>query len=338
MTISMLPPAALTALIVLLHVTSVHALNVKSWVSNAGSDANDCSLAHPCASLQGAHDQTSPGGEVGVLNPGDYSGAKFTRLVMTKSIHITNDGSGEASILARRGDLAVFTDSGNGDVMSLRGLVIDGLVSGAVGIQFQGGLALHVQNCVIRNFQGTISDDGFGIVFLPNVSETSPRQQLFVSDTIIFNNGGGGRGTGGIFVQWQFDGSNSAGIVLDRVHLENNVEGIFIASLGPGAGSRVIVRDSVMSGNFANGLHAVTTTGNAPAFAVVERSSLVNNRKNGILADGPGATVLLNDSTVARNAAGISTVNSGQLISYRNNRINNNIGPDGAPTSFLSLN
>jgi len=45
----------------------------------------------------------------------------------------------------------------------------------------------------------------------------------------------------------------------------------------------------------------------------------------------------LSDSTITRNAVGISTGNSGQLISYRTNRINNNIGPDGAPTSFLSL-
>jgi len=126
--------------------------------------------------------------------------------------------------------------------------------------------------------------------------------------------------------------------VLDRVHLENNVNGIVIESVVGGEGVHVIVRDSVISGNAANGFHAVVSPGRAPAFAVVERSSIVNNRQNGILAAGPGATLLLSDSTVARNGAGISTVNSGQVISYRNNRINNNIGPDGAPTSFLTLN
>src|SRR5215470_13273487 len=114
-------------------------------------------------------------------------------------------------------------------------------------------------------------------------------------------------------------------------NLENNVEGLFIDSTftGTGNGAHVIVRDSVLSGNAGNGIRALTQAGKPPAFAVVERSSMVNSGQAGILADGPGATLLLNDSTIARNNVGINTVNGGQLISYRNNRINNNIGPDG---------
>ena len=64
----------------------------------------------------------------------------------------------------------------------------------------------------------------------------------------------------------------------------------------------------------------------------------MNNAQNGILVDGPGATLLLSDSTVSRNNTGIAAINGGQLFSYRNNRINNNLGPDGAPTGFDALN
>src|SRR5262249_55553914 len=103
-----------------------------------------------------------------------------------------------------------------------------------------------------------------------------------------------------------------------------------------GPGSHVVVRDSVISGNAANGIHALPTPGQSPAFAVVEHSSVVNNAQSGIRADGPGATVLLNDNTITRNGAGISAINSGQLISYRNNKNNNNIRPEGAPTGFFS--
>jgi hypothetical protein len=156
-----------------------------------------------------------------------------------------------------------------------------------------------------------------------------------VSDTIIFNNGASSF-TAGMTITNANGGS--AKVVLDRVHLENNVDGLLIVgSFTSGAGARVIVRDSVLSGNAANGIHAFTQPGQAPAFGVVERSSIVNNKQNGILADGPGATLLLNDSTVARNNAGITTTNGGQLFSYRDNRINNNIGPDGAPTGFRTL-
>jgi len=35
---------------------------------------------------------------------------------------------------------------------------------------------------------------------------------------------------------------------------------------------------------------------------------------------------------VTRNTVGITTLNGGQLISYGNNRVNNNVGPDGTPT------
>jgi len=328
------PMAALGALLVVLHGTSAHALNAKSWVANAGNDGNDCSLAHPCATFQRAHDQTSPGGEIGVLTPGDYGdygvGTLGDPLQIAKSVSITNDGTGEASILADQrfeGSAGIFINAGAGVVVNLRGLVVDGQGTGLAGIFFVQASALHIQNCVIRNFEAA---GAWGIFF-----SHFGKSQLFVSDTIVFNNGNG-RDSGGILVAIGDAGSTNRA-VLDRVHLENNVHGLVIAS-ATGLGQHVIVRDSVISGNAADGIAALAITGQGPAFAVVERSSIVNNRQSGILADGPGATLLLSDSTVARNGVGISTVNSGQLISYGNNRINNNIGPDGAPTSFLALN
>src|SRR5262249_35699098 len=229
------------------------------------------------------------------------------------------------------GDVAILVEPDRGDVVSLRGLVIDGLRAGVVGIVFQDGAALHVQNCVIRNFEATNAN---GIFFVP--SPPVPETQLFVSDSILYNNGSN-PGSGAIIISTQSAGNSKT--VLDRVQVENNVEGLLIdGRLNSTVAARAIVRDSVFSGNAANGIHALTQAGGGAALAVVERTAMVNNRQNGIFADGPHATVLLNDSTVARNGVGITTVNTGQLISYRNNRINNNIGPDGAPTSFLSLN
>ena len=54
------------------------------------------------------------------------------------------------------------------------------------------------------------------------------------------------------------------------------------------------------------------------------------------LANGPRATILLNDNSIKRNGTGISAVNSGQLISYGNNSNNNNLGAEGAPTGFFN--
>jgi hypothetical protein len=312
---------AVATMFALLHGTPAQALNAKSWVSRAGSDSNPCTLAMPCATLQHAHDATASGGEISILDPGDYAG-----LFISQAISISHDRAGEATI-GSVGSVGIIISAGVGNVVSLRGLVFDGMgSSGPAGIDFNLASALHIQNCVFRNYESAVV--GYGIRLFP-AAHTS---QLFVSDTIIFNNGSAA-GSGGILIAPE--GTASVNAVLDRVRLENNVEGLSIdtRSATGGAGVHVIVRDSVMSGNAANGIHVHTTAGKPPAFAFVERSSIVDNVGAGILADGPGATVVVGSSTISRNAAGVSTMNSGQLISYGDNQNNNNIGAEGSATS-----
>jgi len=297
----------------------------KVWVSNAGADNATCgAIVSPCKSFQQAHNNVATGGEVSVLTPGDY--VTGPGLSITKSVGITNDGSGEASILAP-GFTGIFIDAGTGGTVSLRGLVLEGAAtSSATGIYVNSGSALHVQNCVIRDYEGS---PGWGIQFSP-VGDS----KLFVSDTIVFNNGSIAD-SGGILVLPQ--STATAAVVLDRVHLENNVLGLRVdGTISTGTGSHVVVRDSVVSGNARDGIIAITAAGHAPAFIIVERTSSVDNAGNGLVANGPHATMLLDGNVVARNGTGISALSSGQLISYGNNKVNNNIGPDGTPTGSYS--
>ena len=315
-------------LLALAHVVPAHAAQ-KVWVAYYGVDSPTCgSTSSPCRTFQLAVFNVNAGGEVGVLVPGDYGGDNG--LAINKSVSITNDGTGEATVFAPSGPpngLSIDVFAGAGDVIALRGLIIDGSLGGELGIVDGQASAVHIQNCVIRNFE---FGNPFGIVFNPTV-----RSQLFVSDTIIFNNGSTAF-TGGILIQSQ-NASASANVVLDRVHLENNVDGLLIDGTGAsGPGTHVVVRDSVMSGNVANGIHAVTIAGKSPAFVLVEHSTMVNNGQSGILTDGPGATVLLKESTITRNGTGVSAVNGGQLFSYGNNTNNNNLGAEGTATGFLS--
>ena len=318
------PITILAAMLALsLPAAPAQALNAKSWVANNGSEGNPCTQQLPCPSFQRAHDATQPGGEIGVNTPGDYG-----QVFITKSIHITNDSTGEASILATSGGFGVGIriNGGNGDVVSLRGLVMEGAVSGNAGLTFANASALHIQSCVIKNFEG----NNGGLIFQP-----IGNSQLFVSDTIIFNNGSAAN-TGGIIIRPL--GSGAANVVLDRLHLENNVVGLQLdATLTSSAnGIHAILRDSVVSGNAGDGIAVITQAGAAPAFMLIDRGTSANNAASGISANGPRATILLKNSTITRNGSGVSTVNSGQLISYGNNRNNNNIGPEGAPTGFLS--
>ena len=321
------------ALLALLQAAAAQpALLPKAWVSKDGVDSAGCGgLTSPCRTPQQAHDNIASGGEISVLTPGDYPGPGLAKLAITKSVHFTNDGVGEAGIQATGGSTGISISAGVGDIVTLRGLVIDGQGTGAFGILLRTANALHVQNCVIRNFQQT--SQGYGIF----VAAVGVSTQLFVSDTLIYNNGSS-IGTGGLFIRPQVSGGVQGAVnaVLDRVHFENNVDGLYmLGDLVTGAGVHVVLRDSVISGNFASGVIAQTVAGQAPAFALIERSSMVNNRSFGVVASGPGATFLLKESTITRNGTGVGTFDSGQLISYRNSTNNNNLGAEGVATSFL---
>ena len=322
---SRLSLATVGAVLALLHMAPAEAQNTRSFVASFGNDANTCADPdHACATFDGAFVKTLTGGDITVVNSGEYGFISIPR-----SINITNDGAGEASISNAPGANLVIS-AGVGDVVSLRGLVIDGRGSAQAGILVTQAGAVHVQKCVIRNFEAPTAGYGILVGFIPPMG--SP--QVFVSDTIIFNNGSSA-GTGGIVVQPV--GTASPRVVLDRVHLENNVIGLLIdGTQSTGNGAHVIVRDSVVSGNASHGIEALSAPGKASAFLVVEHTTSVNNAGTGIIANGPRATMLLNDNTVARNGTGISAINSGQLISYGNNKVNNNLGADGVPTGSYS--
>ena len=319
--------AACAAMFIAAHPAPVLAQPAKVWVSSAGGDSPSCGdVTALCRRFQQAHDNVAAGGEISVLDPGDYGGFNsLQNLRISKSVSISNDGAGEATILTT--GIGIEVAATIGDVVTLRGLIIDGSSSANMGIQLFSAAALHVQNCVIRN----IGKDfvGTAIEFLP-----SSNSELLMSDSVVYNNGTAAD-TGGIHIAPR--GIGSARVVLERVHIENNVFGIKVdGTRSTGAGSRVVLRDSVVAGNVASGIIAYTIAGGAPSLIEVDQSTTVDNGQDGILADGPRAVVLLNNSTITRNGTGVATANGGQLISYRNNRNNNNIGAEGTATGFLA--
>jgi len=323
---STVPLAALAVTLAVLHVPSAWAAANKVWVANNGTDSPTCGdTSSPCRAFPQALTNVAAGGEIGVLTPGDYQGGN---TIIMKSVSITNDGAGEASLISPNGLDAVTINTGVGDIVSLRGLVMDGLGTGRHGVFiFNGsqGSALHIQNCVIRNFEGTTSASGIQF-------ESTSNMQLFVSDTIIFNNGSVA-GTGGIVLR----PGNTVKVVLDRVHLENNVIGLRAdGRVSSGNGARVVIRDSAVSGNASDGILAISQAGAGPAFILAEHTSSVYNLGIGIHANGPHATILLDDNVITQNGTGVLAEAGGQLISYGNNKNNNNIGPEGAPTGFYS--
>jgi hypothetical protein len=306
----------------LLLVSLAHAQPTRIWVSGTGDDASPCTRVAPCKTFAGAISKTTAGGEISVLDPGGYGA-----VTITKSISITNDGAGEASILAP-GTNAIIVNAAASDIINLRGLIIDGgqlAAAGLNGIRFIAGKALHIQNCVIKNFAGA-GANGFGI----QVALGGGVGQLFVSDTVISNNGSGNTG-GGVLIQPT--GAGSAKVILDRVRVEGNVLGLKVdGSNGAGtSGNSVVVRDSVVSGNSQTGISVTVSPGGQGSNIFVDRSAVLANGTIGILAAGAATAILVSNSTITTNGTGVAAQAGGSVFSYKNNNLNNN-GTDGTFT------
>jgi hypothetical protein len=170
--------STLAVLTVLLAATApAFAQATRTWVSGVGDDANPCSRTAPCKTFAGAISKTAAGGEINVLDPGG-----FGAVTITKSITISSEGF-EAGVLVS-GTNGIVVSAASTDVIVLRGLDIEGLGTGLDGVKFLTGGALFVEKCTINHFTGS------GINFSPG-SGSAAAAQLFVTDTIVRNNGNG---------------------------------------------------------------------------------------------------------------------------------------------------
>src|SRR5258706_329475 len=107
------------------------ALPSRTWVSGVGDDTNPCSRAAPCLTFSGALGKTAAGGEINCLDPGSFGG----QVVITKSISIVCDEE-IGHILAPSGVDAIIVNVAASDVVTLRGLDIEGAGVGLTGIGF----------------------------------------------------------------------------------------------------------------------------------------------------------------------------------------------------------
>jgi hypothetical protein len=309
---------AVTALALALSPSSATAQATRTWVSGVGDDVNPCSRTAPCKTFAGAISKTAAGGEISVLDPGG-----FGAVTITKSISIVADGS-EGSILGALTN-GVIINAGASDIVTLRGLSIEGAGNGLNGVRFLAGGALHVEKCLIRGFRAATAGNGHGITFLPNGAS-----ELYVTDTIIEANGTSSNG-GGILVKPGAGGS--AKVTLERVSMNNNVFGVqFNGTTGTGvAGIVADIHDSRSSGNSFSGITAVG--GSQSVNLMVVSSASVNNGTTGVAVSGSGAIIRIANTTVTGNATGLQFTAPGQIISFGNNNVDGNTTADGAPSS-----
>jgi hypothetical protein len=323
--------ALLLSTLLALQAPPAQAQNARSWVASNGLNGNPCTRASPCATFAHALTQTNAGGEINCVDQGDFGDGSTLAIQMSLTIDCDSVhgrlGNGPS------GSNAVYVQASPTDVIVLRGLDIYGNGKVAIGIGFVGGAALHVENCVIHDFSS--ASLGWGIVDEPAFDAVS---ELFVSDTVVMNNGTASSG-GGISVT-PFVANSITRVTLDRVEARNNFFGIKADSVTGGISGGVVnmtVRDSVSSGNRSNG---IVGTGNASGPSIIMTIKHSASSQNatagfGVISDGPKTTITLSNSTVMGNINGIGASNGGKLVSYSNNKVSLN-STDGSPTSVIA--
>jgi hypothetical protein len=285
----------------------------RTWVSGVGDDVNPCSRTAPCKTFAGAISKTAAKGEINVLDSGG-----FGAVTITKSISIEADEGVMAGISAA-GTNGIIINAGAADVVTIRGLSINGFGTGLNGIRVLNASVVHIENCDIQNFVNRGID----------VENAANAVQLFVKDTAVTNNFLGGSGTpgisGGVLIKPVSPGSVTA--FFDNVRMDQNQFGLRVEN-----NVRANIVNSSANGNTLFGFIAVAT-GGAPSVINMDRGSASFN-STGVRTDGVGAIVRMAQMQVTGNAQGIQATNSGQIISHQNNAVRGNT-LDGTPTSNI---
>jgi len=289
----------------------------RTWVSaTLGSDSYPCTRTAPCLTFAVALALTTAGGEIDVLDPGD-----FGPMTITKSISIEADEVGETGVSTG----SIVINAGANDVINLRGLVFDGFnQSSESGVVFNSGAQLNIRNCLFQGF--SIS----GITFSPGAGSASTAK-MALHDVTIINN------ASGILVKP--GGDIAADVSLDGVDIDsNNGGGLRVDGTGGTGATNVAVADSSVRLNASNGINAVSGPGNVTVDII--RVVIAANGAAGIQANqskGGIASVTVGSSVVYDNNVALEALGGASLLTYSNNQVTGNIANGSGFTGGATL-
>ena len=139
------------------------------YISITGDNANACTLAAPCRTLQHGINVTPVGGELRIL---DF-GVSANNATVSKSMTIS--GNDNTIFL---GTVIAIDDAAA--VVTLRGLTLIGQGTVDNGISIVAAAVVHIERCVIHNFT------------LRGIYATAEGVEVFVADSVSRDNGNAG--------------------------------------------------------------------------------------------------------------------------------------------------
>jgi Right handed beta helix region len=264
------------------------------WVSSAGSDANPCTAAQPCASFLIAGEHRDNGGQTNCI---DSPGVSETNLGDSGSFSIDCAGTYETS---SPNVGAIFLIGTNQEVR-IRNLTISGLAGGYPAIKVTGSGTLILENCVFENLPGTALD-----------IEPNGAFNLIVTNSRISNS------ASGVLIKPAAGGSVTA--AFNGVTIANNTGGGLKTDTTNGLVS-VDISNSTINNNVGNGMNAVSGAGGTNMLNI-KNSVIARNGSAGVQANGASAAALVNNTLLDTNVAGAtSAVGGGRVLTYGNNQI-----------------
>ena len=156
------------------------ATSIHTYVSGLGNDSSGCGRAAPCATFNYAYSQTTAGGEITVLDPGDYGSLTISHALTIRAKPT------EGVIYVQTSANAIYVGAGPTDTVVLDGLTLDGAGGSSDngnGIVITSGQFTYILNCSIQNF----NNGGYGV----NMQSFTPGARVFIRNSTILRNYGG---------------------------------------------------------------------------------------------------------------------------------------------------
>lgn len=272
------------------------------WISATGTAAFGCTYTNPCATL----DQALSAAQEKDATVACIGTVMAQEVTLIRSVDINCSGGQLIFYPTTSATAAIFIDLDTSDTLQtvrIRGVSIFGASAGQKltnsGIRIQKAAVVSIENSVISDTLGQ------GIYDARSISQS----KLFVTDTIVRNNGGPG------IVAAAASGGFAT---LDNVRLENNSYGLAVA-----AGNKVTINRSVMSGNSVAGV-----IGDVGSAVIVNGSTITSNS----IGVQSALSVRLSNNEISFNGTAIY----GTAGTFGNNRFSGNTSDGAALTSVSS--
>lgn len=261
----------------------------RAYVSSTGSDANDCTLPHPCRLLPKAISAIAAGGEIWMLDSANYN---TSQVNVDRSVTILAVPGAIGSVVATNGGDAIFVGT-PGIKVALRNLVIVRLGTGNDGVGIDQAAELDVEDCEISNMSSS------------GIAAFDAAARVRVTSTRLRGNNNGIYARGAVVVSLDHilaNGNTTAGVYADTGATVNVANSDFNQN-GKGLyaiGAMLAIDRSHGDSNATAGVHVDTSSN-----VTISESRFANNGTYGVLAQAsPGGAFITSVSAIRNTVSG----------------------------------